>query len=121
PQQSQPNQPPQEISLSRLLWDRYSSQNSGVLAGVAAGNSSIQRSLDQAIAKQAIQDGHSVKDVEEAIAQHSPLAQQSSQPETYAKAAAEQAANSLPKKHSQVQHKARAITRRMKANDNGLS
>ncbi|MEL6601713.1 MAG: hypothetical protein AAFP20_00625 [Cyanobacteria bacterium J06614_10] len=120
-QLSEPNQPPQAISPSRLLWDRYSAQNSGVLAGVAAGNPSVQRSLDQAMAKQAIQDGHSVQEVEEAIAQHSPLAKQSSQPETYAKAAVEQAASSLPKKHSQAQNKARTVKRRTKAKDTGIS
>ena len=120
-QPPQPNQPPQEISPSRLLWDRYSAQNSGVLAGVAAGNPSVQRSLDQAMAKQAIQDGYSVKEVEEAIAQHSPLAKQSNQPETYAKAAVEQAASSQHKKHSQVQKKAKAVTRRTKAKDTGIS
>ena len=120
-QPPQPNQPPQEISPSRLLWDRYSAQNSGVLAGVAAGNPSVQRSLDQAMAKQAIQDGHSAKEVEEAIAQHSPIAKQSSQPETYAKAAVEQAASSLPKKHLRGQNKARTVKRRTKAKDTGIS
>ena len=119
-QQSQPNQSPEKISPSRLLWDKYSSQNSGVLAGVAAGNPAIQRALDQAMAKQAIQDGHSAREIEEAIAQHSPIAQQSGQPETYAKATVEQAASSLPKKHSQVQSKSRAVTRRIKSKDNGL-
>lgn len=120
PQQTPLDQPLQPVSPARLLWDRYSAQNSGVLAGVAAGNPALQRSLDQAMAKQAIQAGHSAQEVERAIAQHSPEAQRSGQPEIYAKATVEQVANSLPKKPLQVQSKARTVTRRTKAQDNGL-
>lgn len=112
---------PQEKPASLQLWECYNRQNSGVLAAVAANNPSIRLSLDQAMAKQAIQDGHPARDVEDAIAQHSPLAQQNSQPQTYAKAIVEREIDAgKGRTHIRSSAKAHTPARRTKAKDNGL-
>ncbi|WP_121971616.1 hypothetical protein [Leptolyngbya sp. BC1307] len=119
------NQEPPAKPVSLQLYERYSSQNSGVLSAVAAGNSQLQQRLDSSMAESAIADGHATEAVQDAIAQHSPAAQRSGQPKTYAKNVVrylpdhtDKTPDSTSKKRAQAQ--GRNPSKRAKAKDNGM-
>jgi hypothetical protein len=122
-------QPVPEKPASQRLWEKYSAQNSGVLAAIASGNPQMQADLDRAMADRAIAAGCFPQDVREAIAQHSPQAQKNDQPEAYAKsiviiplANVASTGRSQPQTQPQVKAKAKAPTpaRREKLRDSGM-
>ena len=91
------------------------------MAAIAASNPQIQLTLDSELAKQAMQDGHAVGDIQKAISQHSPGAQHSPDAVGYAKAVVEK---EFGNRQKQVQ--AASVSRskprspqRSKARDNG--
>ncbi len=115
----------QEPPIASNLYERYGSQYSGVMAAVAASNPKLQQQLDSFMAKRAIADGHSGEAVQDAISRHSPAAQQSGQPNVYAKNVVTQvkretaqSTNPTPKQRTQSQGQNRA--KRVKAKDNGM-
>ena len=55
------------------------------MAAIASRNPQIQANLDREMAKCAIGDGHPLETIQRAIAQHSPEAKKSAQPDVYAK------------------------------------
>ena len=119
------SQAPPAKPESLQLYERYSSQNSGVLSAIAAGNPQLQQRLDSAVAERAIADGHSTEVVQQAIAQHSPEAQRSGQPDVYAKNAVRQVTSHTDKvTHSTSKKRTQAHNRnspkRAKAKDNGM-
>ena len=121
---------PQARPASLELYERYSAQDSGVLAAVAAANPQMQERLDCGIAERAIADGHPIAAVQAAITRHSPEAQRSGQPETYAKNVVKQvtsktakAANSPAKQSAKATAQSRQQQPkrgRTKAKDNGM-
>lgn len=72
------NSPPQQI------WDKYSPGENGVFESMARGNPRMQQMSDQLVAKDALLAGEDPKDVQKAIAQHSPHAKTLSRPGEYA-------------------------------------
>ena len=119
------SQEPQAKPPSLQLYERYSSQDSGVLSAIAAGNPQLQQRLDSAVAERAIADGHPIEAVQQAIAQHSPEAQRSGQPDDYAKNVVTQVNhNTAQPTHSPSKKRAQAQSRnspkRAKAKDNGM-
>ncbi|KPQ31090.1 MAG: hypothetical protein HLUCCA11_24420 [Phormidesmis priestleyi Ana] len=120
-QPSPAEQPAPGMSVAQQLWEKYSRQNRGVMAAIAASNPQIQLTLDSELAKQAMQDGHAVGDIQKAISQHSPGAQHSPDAVGYAKAVVEK---EFGNRQKQVQ--AASVSRskprspqRSKARDNG--
>ena len=120
---------PQARPASLELYERYSAQDSGVLAAVAAVNPQLQERLDCGIALAAIADGHSIAAVQCAITRHSPQAQRSGQPEAYAKNVVKQvtsksakAANPPVKQPAKANAQSRQQPKRgkAKAKDNGM-
>ena len=110
---------------SLQLYERYSSQNSGVLSAIAAGNPQLQQRLDSAVAERAIADGHPIEVVQQAIAQHSPEAQRSGQPDDYAKNVVTQVNHNTaqpthPPSKKRAQTQSRNSPKRAKAKDNGM-
>ena len=110
---------------SLQLYERYSDQNSGVLAAVAAGNPQLQQRLDSAVVERAIADGQSVEAVQDAIAQHSPEAQRSGQPDAYAKNVVGQVTGGAvkavdPPSQKRAQAQSRNPPKRTKAKDSGM-
>ena len=75
---------------------------------VAAGNPQLQQRLDSAVVKRAIADGHPIEAVQDAIAQHSPEAQRSGQPDTYAKNVVRQANNNTAQRDDRPLEKTRS-------------
>ena len=119
------SQEPQAKPPSLQLYERYSSQDSGVLSAIAAGNPQLQQRLDSAVAERAIADGHPIEAVQQAIARYSPEAQRSGQPDDYAKNVVTQVdhntakpTHSPSKKRTQTQ--SRNLPKRAKAKDNGM-
>ena len=90
-------QPVQAESAMQQLWEKYSHQNSGVMAAIASRNPQIQANLDREMAKCAIGDGHPLETIQRAIAQHSPEAKKSAQPDVYAKKIVEKEAQASRK------------------------
>jgi antitoxin component of MazEF toxin-antitoxin module len=122
-------QPVPEKPASQRLWEKYSAQNSGVLAAIASNNPQLQENLDRAMADRAIAAGCFPKDVRAAISQHSPQAQKNDQPEVYAKsivvvplANVASTGRSQPQIQPQIKAKAKAPTpaRREKLRDSGM-
>ena len=94
PTQSQVSaQPPAPAkSAAQQLWNKYSGQNTGVMA---AKTPQLQSNLDSAMAKRAIGDGHSIEAIQTAISQHSPEAKKSGQLKNYADGIVKEATNSI--------------------------
>ena len=84
-------------SATQQLWEKYSRQNSGVMAAIASRNPQLQSNLDREIAKCAIGDGHPLETIQRAIAHHSPEAKKSAQPDVYAKKIVEKEAQANQK------------------------
>ena len=119
------SQEPPAKPESLQLYERYSSQNNGVLSAIAAGNPQLQQRLDSAVVERAIADGHPIEAVQQAIAQHSPEAQRSGQPDDYAKNVVTQVNhNTAQPTHSpskrRAQTQSRNLPKRAKAKDNGM-
>ena len=119
------NQVPPAKPPSLQLYERYSSQNSGVLSTVAAGNPQLQQRLDSAVVERAIADGHPIEAVQQAIAQHSPEAQRGGQPDAYAKNVVGQVNSrtdkaTYPPSKKRTQPQSRNSPKRAKAKDNGI-
>ncbi|MGB7250025.1 MAG: hypothetical protein WBC73_13890, partial [Phormidesmis sp.] len=119
------NQVPPAKPASLQLYERYSSQNSGVLSTVAAGNPQLQQRLDSAVVESAIADGHPIEAIQQAIAQHSPEAQRNGQPDAYAKNVVRQMASrtekaTYPPSKKRTQTQSRNSSKRAKAKDNGM-
>lgn len=120
----------QEKPIAFNLYERYSSKHRGVLAAVAASNPKLQQQLDRSMAERAITDGQPIEAVQEAIAQHSPAAQEGGQPDVYAKSVVGQvksgtakAANVPLKQPAKAQTQSRHPPKqaKTKAKDNGMS
>jgi hypothetical protein len=122
-------QPVPEKSASEQLWEKYSAQPGGSLAIVAANSPGTQAHLDLRMAQRAIADGCLIEAVIEAIAQHSPLAKEMPEPETYASGIVLRSARrptstasptgSAVADHTQPLAKASAITRSSVSKDSG--
>ena len=119
------SQEPPAKPESLQLYERYSSQNNGVLSAIAAGNPQLQQRLDSAVVERAIADGHPIEVVQQAIAQHSPEAQRNGRPGAYAKDVVTQVnRNTAKPTHSPSKKRAQTQSRnshkRAKAKDNGM-
>jgi hypothetical protein len=123
-------QPVPEKSESEQLWEKYSAQPGGSLAIVAAKSPGTQAYLDLRMAQRAIKDGCLIEAVIEAITQHSPLAREMPQPETYASGivlrSARRPANTASPVgpavagHTQPQSKVPTPARRAASRDSGM-
>ena len=106
-------QPARAESTTQQLWEKYSHQNSGVMAAIASSKPQLQANLDREMAKRAIGDGHSLETVQEVIAQHSPEAKKSAQPDIYAKKIVEKV-DQASRKQAQNQSASRSKVRSQK-------
>ena len=107
------HQPVRAESTTQQLWEKYSRQNSGVMAAIASRNPQLQSNLDREMAKCAIGDGHPLETIQRVIAQHSPEAKKSAQPDVYAKKIVEKEAQAS-RKQIQNQSVSRSKSRSQK-------
>jgi hypothetical protein len=94
-------------SSTQRLWDTYSGSEHGVFESMAKGDHRVQQMSDQLVAQKALLAGENPKDVQRAIAQHSPHAQELNGPDSYASRTVEKAEHSSEVKEKRAKEKVR--------------
>jgi hypothetical protein len=100
---------PQADPAAQQLWNKYNSEH-GVFESVAKGNPRMQPMSDQLFAQSALLAGEDPKDVQRAIAQHSPHAQKLKDPGRYASRIVEKAEGSSEVQEKRAKERAQNTT-----------